>query len=134
MPPLARRRGFRSNDFRSANDFFRRSPPLSISKSKARKAVALASLTRLRSASKFATPIATNADHLSVEDGRTFDPSSVVHDQRVALRPIGVVDRVEPNASITHMDLNPIAIVLQPCAQSGRDSRLTRMNETGRRV
>jgi hypothetical protein len=59
---------------------------------------------------------------------------------RVALGPVRAVDRVEPNASIADMDLQPIAIVLQLMRPTGATRRLRHdygtagMNESGRRV
>jgi hypothetical protein len=48
----------------------------------------------------------------------------VPDDQGVALGPVRAVDRVEPNASIADMDLQPIAIVLQLMRPTGATRRL----------
>jgi hypothetical protein len=54
-------------------------------------------------------------DNLGVDNrGALYYASRVPENQRITLRPICTVDCVEPHPSVVaHMDLQPIAIVLQ---------------------
>src|SRR6476661_2013606 len=78
-------------------------------------------------------------DNLSINNQRRTKPSRFLHDTRIALRPIISVHRVETHPTVAYMDLQPIAVMLQlvrPAWPGGwllGDSRLTWMNEGGRR-
>jgi hypothetical protein len=79
-------------------------------------------------------------DHFGIDDSGTVNAACVPDDQRVALGSVCAVDCIEPHATILHMDLEPIAVMLQfvrPTRPGGRllaDNWLARMNESGRRV
>ena len=109
---------------------------MSISRS---KAVARPSLTRLCSASKSATPFEPSQT-TSASKMQSLSAQCVSNNQRISLRPVRAVHRVEPHVPIADMDLQSIAIVLQlvcPIRPSGRllgVSRLTGINESGRRI
>ena len=84
--------------------------------------------------------VSVDPDHFRIKNGRALNPRRVASDQRIALRPISAVHRIEPHPSIADVDLQPIAVVLQLMrpARPGRgldgDYRLTGMNESSRRV
>src|SRR5262245_23143735 len=76
---------------------------------------------------------------LGIHDRAAFDASAFFDNARVALRPVSPIHRESPPA-IPHMDLQPVAVMLQlmrPAKAAWRllgDDRLTRMNECNRRV
>ena len=52
-------------------------------------------------------------NHLGIHNRAAFDTRRFPHNAGIALRPVGSVHGVEPNAAIADMDLQPIAVVLQ---------------------
>jgi len=85
-------------------------------------------------------PIQPDPDNLSVKNCGAFDMCRGIDNQRVALRPIRPVDRLEPHASVPNVNLETVSIVLQfmcPARSTWEllgDDRLAWMNESGRRI
>src|SRR5262245_18208444 len=77
---------------------------------------------------------------LGIHDRAAFDASRFLYNTRVALRPVRAVDCVEPHPSVSNMDLQPIAVVLQlmrPAWSSWRllgNDWLAWMNESSGRI
>ena len=76
---------------------------------------------------------------LGVDNRGAFNAPRIPDNQRITLRPVSAVDRVQPHPSIAHMDLEPIAVMLQLMRPAGArrglgDNGLTRMNESGSRI
>ena len=79
-------------------------------------------------------------NNLGVNNQRLSETSCFLHDTRIALGPVISVHRVELYPAIADMDLQPIAVMLQLVRppRTGwrflRDSRLTGMDESSRRI
>ncbi len=63
------------------------------------------------------------ADDLGVDYDRHLDAPRLLDNDRVPVRPIGSVDRVEPHPSAPGVDLQPVSVVLDlmhPAFAAGR--------------
>jgi len=84
--------------------------------------------------------IRPDSDDLGIKNCVAVDPGSSFDNARIAFRPIGSGDRVEPHPTITDMDLQPIAVMLQLMRPAGTARRLSChrwtawMDESGGRV
>src|SRR6476620_416221 len=84
-------------------------------------------------------PVRPDPDNLSVKNCGALDMGRSIDDQRIALRPIRPVHRVEPHPAIPDMYLQAIAVVLQlvrPARSSWGlfgDDWLAGMDESSRR-
>ena len=85
-------------------------------------------------------PVRPDPDNLSVKNCGALDMGRSIDDQRIALRPIRPVHRVEPHPAVAGVDLQPVAIVLEFVHPAGTGGwplgyfRLARRNETSRHL
>src|SRR5262245_2701439 len=79
-------------------------------------------------------------DNLGINNQWRTEPNRLLHNTWIAFGPIVSVHRVETHATVTDVDLQPIAVMLQlvrPTRTGGRrlsDSRLTWMDKGSRRA
>ena len=62
---------------------------------------------------KICDALGRQVNNLGVDNQRRTEPSRFIHDARIAFGPVIAVHRVESHPTIPHMDLEPIAIMLQ---------------------
>src|SRR5262249_49613173 len=77
---------------------------------------------------------------LGIHDRTAFDASRFLHDTGIAFGPIISVHREQSHTTVTDMDLQPIAVMLQLMRPTRTgwwllgNSRLTGMDESSRRI
>jgi hypothetical protein len=134
MPPRGRRSTHSNAVLRSTSGLRRISSP-ETRRSKARATAWLYALQGVEIRNAFGRQV----NNLGINNQRLTGPSCFLYNTRIAFGPVSSVHRVKANAILADMDLQPIAVVLHlvrptwPDRGLG-DDRLTRMDESGRRI
>jgi hypothetical protein len=64
-------------------------------------------------------PIGRQVNNLGINSQGLTQPRRFLDNAGITLRPVSAIHRVEPNATVTHMDLQPVAVRLQLVRPTG---------------